>query len=321
MTPARKHPLASAIHIPDADSMGFELTHLDKVFFPKTGQTKGDLLRYYAAVARAILPAVRDRPLALKRYPDGVGGPFFFQQKPPAAPPPSVRVETLGTEQGKSEQARVIGGSLATLLYTIQLGCIGVDAWLSRVPKLDTPDYLVIDLDPPDKAAFQRVVVVARWVKDVLDDLGLHGIPKTSGAHGIHVYVPLPARCPQDLANGAARGIAERVAANHPREATVQREISRRKNAVYIDAMQNARGKTVAAPYCVRAVPDARVSTPLEWDELTDTLDRGAFTIETVPARLDRVGDLWAAGVSRRNALTAVRRASGDATGRRSGRE
>jgi bifunctional non-homologous end joining protein LigD len=281
------------------------VTHLEKVFFPAEGYTKGDVMRYYARVAAAIVPTTTDRPLVLKRYPDGIAGPSFYQQNAGAAPP-GIRVETI--DAGSAPARRFVGGTLATVLHTIQLGCISVDPWHSRVAALQSPDYLVIDLDPGDRAPFARVVAVARAVHETLTALGLHGAPKTSGATGLHIYVPLPLRTPADAATMLAQLIATRVAAAHPREATIVRAVKARDaTAVYVDYLQNIVGKTIAGAYAVRAVPGAHVSTPLEWAEVTEGLDPAAFTIETVPARLARLGDIWGPALRRRNSAAALR--------------
>jgi bifunctional non-homologous end joining protein LigD len=287
-----------------------DVTHLSKVFFPKQGFTKGDVLRYYAHVAKAIVPTTADRPLVLKRYPNGITGKFFFQQNAPpdTQVPRGVRVETV-SESGEKVR-RLVGGSLATLLYTVQLGAISVDPWHSRIQSLDTPDYTIIDLDPGDRAPFSLVVEVARYVKEQLDALGLHGAPKTSGASGIHIYIPLPPRTPADAATLLAQLVATRVATAHPKVATVERATKKRSTtAIYVDYLQNIVGKSVAGPYCVRAVDGAHVSAPLEWSELTPDLDRATFTIETMPARLAEHGDLWADAMRKRNTAAALRHA------------
>jgi bifunctional non-homologous end joining protein LigD len=282
-----------------------DVTNLTKVFFPDAGYTKGDVLRYYARVAKAIVPTTTDRPLVLKRFPNGINGKFFFQQNAGDVPP-GVRVETI--DDGGTPARRFVGGSLTTLLYTIQLGAISIDPWHSRVQSLGTPDYTIIDLDPGDDAPFSRVVAVARYVHETLESLGLHGAVKTSGATGIHIYLPLPPRTPADAATLLAQLVATRVAEAHPREATVVRAVkARAKTAVYVDYLQNIVGKTVAGPYCVRAVPGAHVSTPLDWSELTDTLSPAAFTIETVPPRLAERGDLWAEAMKKRNTAAVLR--------------
>ena len=280
-----------------------EVSNLDKVFFPRTGHTKGDVMRYYAAIAPTLLPAIADRPLVMKRFPNGVEGQAFYQQKAPADAPPIVRVETVADE-GITTQKRVIGGDLSTLLYLVQLGAISVDPWHSRVKSIGFADYAIIDLDPGPRAKFQRVVQVARWVGEELDALGLHAVPKTSGASGIHIVLPLPPKVTNQQSRELAELVATRVAEKHPRETTLQRWVNARSPAaVYVDYLQNIRGKTVASVYSVRAQPAPTVSTPLRWEELTDGLDPRAFTIDTMARRLADVGDLWATGMRRKNTI------------------
>jgi bifunctional non-homologous end joining protein LigD len=288
-------------------STSLDVSNLRKVFFPKDGYTKGDLLRYYATVADAILPTMADRPLVLKRFPNGIAGKPFYQQNAPDTVPAGVRVETIEEKTGERVR-RFVGGNLAALLYTIQLGAISVDPWMSRVQSLDTPDYTIIDLDPGPKATFQRVVEVARYVKEQLDTLGLHGALKTSGATGMHIYLPLPPHTSEEAARLIAQIVATRVAESHPRVATVERTVAARPPAsVYVDYLQNVRGKTVAGVYATRAVDGAHVSTPLTWGELTDDLDPADYTIETVPRRLAERGDVWAQSMKTRNTARALR--------------
>lgn len=286
--------------------VSLHVSSLDKVWFPKARLTKGDVMRYYARVAPYILPVLKDRPLSLKRYPDGVAGEFFFQQKAPANPPDGVRVETVKNERGE-EQERLVGGSLATLLYCTQIGAFECNPWNARVQSLEHPDFTVIDLDPGSKAPFRRVVEIAHWVKEALTHLGLHGVPKTSGATGMHIVLPLPRGSSEAVAERVAQVVATAVAGAHPKAATVERSITARgEGKVYVDFGQNSRGKTVAAAYGVRAREGATVSTPLTWDELTDGLDPREFTIETVPERIARVGDLYAAAMKKPNPAKLV---------------
>ena len=285
------------------------LSSLDKVWFPGKagGFTKGDVLRHYVRVAPLILPVMADRPIVLKRFPDGINGEAFYQQKSPANPPPGVRVETIEDADGDRVE-RLVGGSLATLLYQVQLGTISVDPWHARVQSLAFADYSVIDLDPGPRAKFDRVVEVATWVKEELDRLGLRAAIKTSGASGIHIFLPLPPRTSNESALLIAQIVATRVAQAHPKEATVERAVATRpKSTVYVDYLQNVLGKSVAAAYAVRARPGATVSTPLQWSELTPKLDPADFTIETVAARFARVGDLWAAALKERNTAAALK--------------
>ncbi len=283
-----------------------EVSNLGKAFFTRPKRTKGDLLAYYARMAQYILPSMKDRPLVLRRFPDGIGGEAFYQQSAPDEVPPGVRVETIVSEGGAS-QRRFVGGSLATLLHTIQLGAVSYDPWHSRVGRLDFADYTILDLDPGPGASFRRVIQVARWVREELDRFGLHGALKTSGSSGLHIYLPLPPRTPLEAATLVAQIVATRVAALHPEAATVERMTRRRpRGTVYVDYLQNILGKTVAGVYAVRAKPGATVSTPLRWDELTDDLSLKAFTMDTVPERVAEVGDLWAEAMKRPNKLSGL---------------
>lgn len=300
-----------------------DVSSLDRVYFPAQQYTKGDLMRYYALIAPVILPTIAGRPLVLKRSPGGVEGETFFQQKPPAQLPAVVRAGSVasspgekkkGTGKGKEKEReegklerRIVGGDIATLLYTVQLGCISVDPWLSRMGSIEAADYSVIDLDPGPEASFGRVVEAARQVHDEMERLGIRGVLKSSGSRGLHIYLPLPTATPYDTAAELARAVVARVAVAHPEETTIQRSLGDRPpTAVYLDHLQNARGKSVAGAYCVRAKPGATVSTPLDWSELRKALDPHSFTIQTIPARLERQGDLWSAAMRRRNSRRAV---------------
>ena len=286
-----------------ARGVTLSVSSLGKVFFPRERITKGDLMRYYARVASSLLPIMRDRPLVLKRYPNGIEGESFYQQKAPDHVPAVARVETIQNERGE-RQRRFIGGDLATLLYTIQLGAISVDPWHSRVPKLELADFTILDLDPGPKAPFARVIEVAALVREELDELGIHAVAKTSGASGLHVVLPFTHGVSDETAVLAAQIVATRVAARAPTIATIERSVAARPpGTVYVDYLQNIRGKTVAAAYSVRARPGATVSTPIEWSELNPALDPGEFTIETVPARVTRLGDIWARGTKKGNSV------------------
>ena len=283
-----------------------KVSNLDKIFFPKEKYTKGDLMRYYTRIADFILPVAEDRPLVLKRFPNGINGESFYQQKASETTPPEVRVELIETDGGE-KQRRIIGGDLLTLLYTIQLGAISVDPWHSRVQSLEYADYTIIDLDPGPRANFARVIQVARWAKEVIDGFGLNAAIKTSGSTGLHIYLPLPPRTPNDAATIVAQMIATKVSGAHPKEATVERSVKTRGAAtVYVDYLQNIQGKTVAAAYSVRAKPGAMVSTPLKWNELTDDLDLRAFHLGNAAERFEKVGDLWGEAMKKKNSLRAL---------------
>lgn len=283
-----------------------KVSNLDKIFFPKKKYTKGDVMRYYARIADFILPTIQDRPVVLKRFPNGINGESFYQQKASENTPPDIRVEVIKTEGGE-RQPRIIGGDLLTLLYTIQLGAISVDPWHSRVQALEYADYTIIDLDPAPRASFARVVQVARWAKEVIDGFGLHAAIKTSGSTGLHIYLPLPPKTLNEAATIVAQMIATKVAEAHPKEATIERFVKARGAAtVYVDYLQNIQGKTVAGAYCIRAKPEATVSTPLKWTELTDDLDPRDFHLGNAAERFEQVGDIWNKAMKKINSLRAL---------------
>jgi bifunctional non-homologous end joining protein LigD len=283
-----------------------KISNLDKVFFPKEKYTKGDVMRYYTRIAGYILPTIQDRPLVLKRFPNGIDGESFYQQKASETTPPGVRVEVIVTDGGE-KQPRYIGGDLLTLLYTVQLGAISVDPWHSRVQSLEYADYTIIDLDPGPRANFSRVVQVARWAKEVIDGFGLNAAIKTSGSSGLHIYLPLPPRTPNEAATIVAQMIATKVSDAHPKETTIERFVKARGAAmVYVDYLQNIQGKTVAGPFCVRAKPGATVSTPLKWTELTDALDPRDFHLGNAAERFERTGDIWTEAMKKKNSLRAL---------------
>ena len=283
-----------------------KVSNLDKIFFPKEKYTKGDVMRYYARIADFILPTVADRPLVLKRFPNGIDGESFYQQKASETAPAGVRVEIIETDGGE-KQSRYIGGDLLTLLYTIQLGAISVDPWHSRVQSLEYADYTIIDLDPGPRANFGRVMQVARWAKEVIDGFGLNAAIKTSGSSGLHIYLPLPPRTPNEAATLVAQMIATKVVAAHPKESTIERFVKARGAAtVYVDYLQNIQGKTVAGPYCVRSKPGATVSTPLKWSELTDGLDPRYFDVTNAAERFEKIGDIWNEAMRKKNSLRAL---------------
>jgi bifunctional non-homologous end joining protein LigD len=243
-------------------------------------------------VAPVLLPVVQDRPLVMKRYPNGVRNQAFYQQRAPSPVPSAVRVEVV---PGDTEVPnRIVGGSWKTLLYMAQIAAISQDPWFSRVQSPEYVDHVAIDLDPPEGVPFSTVLDVARWVRDELHSLGAQGFPKTSGADGLHVYIPMPAGTPYDAGLLYAQIVATVVAAKHPRVATVERAIRARGKRVYVDYLQNIRGKTLACAYSARASEYAGVSTPLTWKEVDEGVDRRDFTIVTLPDRLATVGDLWA---------------------------
>lgn len=292
-----------------ADGATLHVSSLAKPYFSAPKITKGALMRYYTRVAPYLLPEIEGRALVLKRYPDGVAGPMFFQQNAGEHVPDAVRVETLDTVE-LGAKPRIIGGDLATLLYTVQLGAIEVHPWLSRIEDVDAPDRCLIDLDPGDDVPFADVAALAREVVRIAEACELTVALKTSGASGIHIVLPLPPRTSYDTSADLALRLAEAVVAANPDRATVERSVKARpKRSIYVDALQNARGKSMAAPYSVRARPAATVSAPLRPSELTRRLRIDAFTVGTVPARVKRGGDLWSDAIATRPTARTIARA------------
>jgi bifunctional non-homologous end joining protein LigD len=280
----------AALALPDGDSL--EVSNLHKVFWPTEGLTKGDLMRYYVQVSPLILPVVADRPLVMKRYPDGVRSEAFYQHRAPDKPPAGVRIEVLPDDDVPS---RPVGGTLKTLLYMTQLAAISQDPWFSRMQSLHITDHIAFDLDPMPGTSFETVLDVARWLRDELAKVGAAGVPKTSGSDGLHVFVPMPKHTPYETGRIWAQIVATIVATRHPKVATVERSVKKRGAKVYVDYLQNIEGKTLACAYSARASEFAGASTPLTWTEVDAGVDRRDFTIRTLPARLAEVGDLWKA--------------------------
>jgi bifunctional non-homologous end joining protein LigD len=277
------------LELPGGDTL--EVTNLHKVFWPEGKKTKGDLIRHYARMAPYILPVIDERPLVMKRLPNGVDGPSFYQHRAPEPVPPGVRIETLPHDD---VPARLVGGSLKTLLYMAQLASISMDPFFSKVDSLADADQVAIDLDPQPGATFDQILDVARWVQDELDRVKVTAYPKTSGSEGLHVFIPLPPGTPYTAGMLFCQIIATMVAAKHPKVATVERTVRRRKDkTVYVDYLQNIEGKALACAYSARASSFAGVSTPLTWKEVHGRPRPQDFTIETIAARLKKVGDLW----------------------------
>jgi bifunctional non-homologous end joining protein LigD len=269
------------------------VTNLQKVLFPDSGVTKGELLRYYLSVAPAILPTVDGRPLTMERYPDGITGEMFYQQRAPEPLPDGIRTETIEVDDERVD--RLIGGDLATLLYVVQLAAISQHIWPSRLGSLDDLDYSILDLDPAEGVPFSAVREAAQATHEQLERLGLRAYPKTSGATGIHIVIPLQPGTSYETGRLLAELLARLVASAQPDLTTVQRVISKRGKRVYLDFLQNRRGLTVASAYSVRPRPGATVSAPLRWGELDQEITPENFTVRSMRERIGEVGDLWVA--------------------------
>jgi bifunctional non-homologous end joining protein LigD len=270
------------------------LSHPDKVLFPGDGITKEDLARYYADVADRMLPWLRDRPITMIRYPDGLGGQRFFQKNAPSYFPDWIRRVEVAKEGGTVIHA--VCDKSATLVYLANQACIEIHAFTSRADKLEIPDQMVFDFDPPDDQRFADVRRAALWARDLLaDDLGLPSFVRTSGGRGLHVHVPLTRRADFDAVREFARRASDVLARRHPDVITTEQRKDKREMRIYADVMRNAYAQTVAASYGVRARPGAPVATPLSWAEVEhDTVEPGQFTMATIRARLDGGRDPWA---------------------------
>jgi bifunctional non-homologous end joining protein LigD len=270
---------------PPPASREVAFSNLDKVFWPADGYTKGDLIGYYRAIAPWLLPWLRDRPVVLTRYPDGIDGKSFFQKDAPGFIPEWLRTERMWSEHARREIDYFICEDEPSLLYLANMAAIPLHVWASRVASLDTPDWCVLDLDPKG-APFDHVVRVALALHRLCGEIGLPHYVKTSGSTGIHVLIPLARQVTYDQSRSFAELLARVVVAGEPEIATVTRQVQRREGKVYVDYVQNGAGRLVVAPYSVRPLPGAPVSMPLQWSEVTEALDLKAFTIRTAPDRV-----------------------------------
>jgi len=268
-----------------------KITHPDKVFWPKEKYTKSDLVEYYRKIAKYMLPYLLDRPQSMRRQPNGIAGPSFFQKNLEYAPPKWAKTKIMKSES-KGKINFLLCQNEETLVYMANLGCIEINPWSSRCQKEDYPDWLVIDLDP-EAIGFDKVVETAQAVHKLLDKIHVPNFCKTSGATGLHIYVPTGAKYNYDQVKEFAHIVAILINHQLPDITSVERLPKKRQKKVYLDFLQNRKGQTLAAPYSVRPKPGATVSTPLEWKEVKKGLDPAKFTIKTIFDRLKKKGDLW----------------------------
>jgi bifunctional non-homologous end joining protein LigD len=294
----------------------FRLTHLNKVYFPESGYTKRDLIAYYYRMGDYVLPFLKDRPLVLRRYPDGIKGQAFFQKNmnESLGLPEWFQTVPIDSESKGAQMPYAVANDRASLLYLTGLGCIDHNPWSSRFPDLAHPDYFFFDLDPSDGTEFSVVVTIAKALYEKLESLKLNVFLKTSGATGMHLYVPVEPVYTYEQLRTFAEIIARMVSAEHPKLVTNERTVSKRPTGrVLIDVVQNAEGRPLAAPYVVRAFPKAPVSTPLHPRELRTNLKSEKLNIKTLPERIKEEGDLWADFWKRRQRLDdAINLLSGD---------
>jgi len=267
-----------------------QVSNPDKIFFPEPGLTKGDLVAYYLGVAELALPHLRRRPFHMKRFPNGVAGEFFHQKRVPAKHPNYVDDVFVQFPSGHSTVFAIVDNA-AALAWVANLGCVELHTWASRVPDIELPDYLLIDLDPTTDGQWPQVREIALVVKEVMDELGLRSYPKTSGSTGLHILAPIRAELLFPDVRRLAKALAVEVEGRVGDQAvaTTTWKVADRVG-VFVDYGQNARDRTIAAAYSVRPTPDARVSAPLRWEEVA-TVEPEAFTLQTMAARIEKVGD------------------------------
>jgi bifunctional non-homologous end joining protein LigD len=299
---------AEEVHTIDEHWLKF--TNLNKVFYPQDGFTKRDVINYYDSVADLLLPYLRDHPLSLKRYPNGIDRDFFFQKNTPESFPEWFRTVAIESEERAIRFA--IAENRASLLYLANLACIDQNPWMSRVGNLSNPDFLLIDLDPYH-CGYDRIVEAAQLIRKHLEKIGLEGFAKTTGGDGMHIYLPLDPVYSYDQVRSFAEILARIVTHERPDLFTTPRTVAQReKGKVYFDYLQIREGATISAPYVLRAYSGAPVSTPLRWSEVQRGLTPAQFTLRNAPDRFARLGDLFAPVLSIRQRLEpAIERLQG----------
>jgi bifunctional non-homologous end joining protein LigD len=269
------------------------ISNRKKIYWPEEGYTKGDLLDYYDRISDYILPHLKDRPLSLKRNPNGITDPGFYHKDAGEHAPSFVTVFPVESGSSKKTIDYIVCNNKATLLYVVNLGCIEINPWNSTIKKPDHPTWLVIDIDPSDENTFEDVVDVALVTKSVLDKAGVDCYCKTSGSTGLHIYLPMKNRYDYDTVRDFAHIIAALVQEQLPGTTTLERSLSKRGPKIYVDYLQNSGGQTLASVYSLRPVKGAHVSTPLEWKEVNHKLHPSKFNIRNIWKRLEKKGDLF----------------------------
>ena len=269
------------------------LTNQNKIYFPANSISKGDVVQYYNEVADLILPYLKNRPQSMNRFPNGITSPGFYQKDVDVDKIPSwLQTEKVYSESNDKYLDYLICNNKQTLLYMANLGCIDINPWNSTIKNIENPDWLVIDIDP-ENDNFQEVIQTALTVKEVMDELESDCYCKTSGATGLHVYIPLGAKYNYEQVKILAELLAIEIQQRLPEITSLERSIKKRNHKIYVDYLQNRRGQTLAAPYSVRPVAGATVSTPLEWNEVNAKLHPSQFHIKNALARFEKKGDLW----------------------------
>jgi bifunctional non-homologous end joining protein LigD len=290
----------------ESDGQRLHLTHLNKIFFPQVGIKKRELLAYYYRMGQHIVPYLKERPMVLRRYPDGVEGKAFFQKEAPSYLPEWIETTTVYSDERRGNMRYILANNRATILYLTNLGCIDHNPWSSRAESQDYPDYVFFDLDPTPETPFSSVLHIAREIHRLLKSIRMHCFLKTSGASGFHIFIPLEPQYTYEQTRTFAEVVGRLVAAENPKLTTFERTVSKRpQGRILIDALQNARGKPLACVYSVRAFPRAEVSTPVSPSELEKTFSPEKWNLRTLDDRLHdhNVGDLWHDFWSKRQTL------------------
>ncbi len=270
------------------------ITHPDKIYWPTEKYTKADLIHYYETMAPYIIPYLKDRPLSLKRNPNGIKDEGFYHKDAGDIAPSWVKTAGIESVSSKKTVNYLVCNNRKSLLFIANLGCIEMNPWNSTTKALDKPDYLIIDIDPSEKNTFDQVIDVALEVKKILDKAGLTGFCKTSGASGIHIYLPCHKKYAYEDVRAFAKYLATQVTETLPAFTTMERSLSKRKkNQIYVDYLQNSQGQTLASAYSVRPKPGATVSAPLDWKELKHGLRPDMFTMKNMFKRVSKKGDLF----------------------------
>jgi bifunctional non-homologous end joining protein LigD len=274
------------------DTSKVEVTHPEKIFWPEQGYTKGDVIAYYDEMSEYILPYIKDRPESMRRTPDGIVKEGFFQKNVAGMVPEWAQTEKIHSDSTNEDIEYLICNDKETLIYMANLGCIEINPWSSRLGTLDNPDYIIFDLDP-NKTTIKNLVTTAKKVKEILDSLNITGYLKTSGGKGLHVFIPIKPKYTYEQSRDFSHIISQAVNAALPDITSLERMPKKREGKVYLDFLQNGKGKTMACAYSLRPREGATASTPLDWDELDDTFDIKNYNIKTLPKRVKEKGDLW----------------------------
>lgn len=284
------------------EGRSFALSRLDKVLWPQDGYTKGELINYYVEVAPYILPHLKGRPMVFTRYPDGIEKQSFYQKNAPPSLPEWVNTFTYYSSDSKRDINFILVEESATLVWLANQACIEVHPWLSRTASVDYPDFVIFDLDPSPGNSFEQVRTIALLTRRVLNELGLRSYIKTSGSQGLHVYVPVDNEYSYEEIRDFGHSVAEIICTMQPDIATIERTVRKRGAKIYVDYLQNVKGKTLCSAYSVRPRDGATVSAPLNWDEVSN-VKPSDFTIKTILPRLQKLGELFAPVLTDRQSL------------------